>query len=106
MLGSCHQAFENRFEGHKVTRFAAKAVSIGSDSLRANGMFLYTAMEELRMLREFSACDWHNRPKFNQSIVCHLFETCSALGLAPTSTLKPPPVLPYGSGQGGLSEGG
>ena len=106
MLGSCHQAFENRFEGHKVTRFAAKAVSIGSDSLRTNGMFLYTAMEELRMLREFSACDWHNHPKFNQSIVRHLFETCSALGLAPTSTLEPPPVSPCGSGQGGLSEGG
>ena len=101
MLGSCHQAFENRFEGHKVTRFAAKAVSIGSDSLRANGMFLYTAMEELRMLREFSACDWHNHPKFNQSIVHHLFETCSALGLAPTSTLDHLPFHPVEVVKGG-----
>ena len=63
-------------EVHKVRRFAAEAVSIGSDSLRTNGMFLYAAMEELRVLREFSECDWRNHPKFNQSIVRHLFETC------------------------------
>jgi hypothetical protein len=63
-------------EVHKVRRFAAEAVSIGSDSLRTNGMFLYAAMEELRVLRDFSACDWRNHPKFNQSIVRHLFVTC------------------------------
>ncbi len=63
-------------EVHKVRRFAAEAMSIGSDSLQTNGMFLYAAMEELRVLREFSACDWRNYPKFNQSIVRHLFETC------------------------------
>ena len=28
------------------------------------------------MLHEFSECDWQNHPKFNQSIVRHLFETC------------------------------
>jgi hypothetical protein len=100
-LGSCHQAFENRFEGGPQGDAFRR-----QGGVHTNGMFLYTAMEELRMLREFSVCDWHNHPKFNQSIVRHLFETCSALGLAPTSTLKPPPVLPYGSGQGGLSEGG
>ena len=63
-------------EVHKVRRFAAEAVSIGSDTLMANGMFLYAAMEELRVLREFSTCDWRDHPKFNQSIVRHLFETC------------------------------
>jgi hypothetical protein len=63
-------------EIHAVRRFAAEAVSIGSDSLKTNGMFLYAAMEELRVLREFSECDWRNHPKFNQSIVRHLFETC------------------------------
>ena len=63
-------------EIHKVWRFAAKTVSIGSDSLLTNGMFLYAAMEELRVLREFATCNWHNHPKFNQNIVCHLFETC------------------------------
>ena len=59
-----------------MRRFAAEVVSIGSDSLRTNGMFLYAAMEELRVLREFSECDWRNHSKFNQSIVRHLFETC------------------------------
>jgi hypothetical protein len=63
-------------EGHKVRRFAAEAVSIGTDSLSTNGMFLYAALEELRVLREFASCDWRNHPKFNQNIVRHLFETC------------------------------
>ncbi len=63
-------------EIHKVRRFAAEAVSIGSDSLSTNGMFLYAALEELRVLREFAICDWRNHPKFNQNIVRHLFETC------------------------------
>ncbi len=63
-------------EVHKVRWFAAEAVSIGTDSLSTNGMFLYAALEELRVLREFATCDWRNHPKFNQSIVRHLFETC------------------------------
>jgi hypothetical protein len=40
-------------EDHKVRHFAAEAVSIGLDSLMTNGMFLYAALEELRVLREF-----------------------------------------------------
>jgi len=63
-------------EVHKVRWFAAEAVSIGTDYLSTNGMFLYVALEELRILREFATCDWHNHPKFNQNIVRHLFETC------------------------------
>jgi hypothetical protein len=59
-----------------VRRFAAEAVSIGTDALVSNGMFLYAALEELRVLRDFSASDWRNHPKFNQNIVRHLFETC------------------------------
>jgi hypothetical protein len=41
-----------------------------------NGIFLYAALEELRVLTEFSAADWRNHPKFNQNVVHHLFETC------------------------------
>jgi hypothetical protein len=63
-------------EMHKVRRFAAEAVQIGTDALVTNGMFLYTALEELRVLREFSASDWRNHLKFNQNIVHHMFETC------------------------------
>ena len=63
-------------EVHKVRRFAAEAVSIGLDLLSTNGMFLYVALEELRILWEFATCDWRNHPKFNQNIVRHLFETC------------------------------
>ena len=62
-------------EVHKVGRFVAEAVSIGSDSLSTSGMFLYAAREELRVVR---VADWRNHPKFNQNqnIVRHLFETC------------------------------
>jgi hypothetical protein len=55
-------------EVHKVRRFVAEAVSIGSDSLSTNGT--------LRVLQEFATCGWRNHPKFNQNIVRHLFETC------------------------------
>ncbi len=34
-------------EVHEVRRFALEAVSLGADSLQANGMFLYAAVEEL-----------------------------------------------------------
>jgi len=34
-------------EVHKVRHFASEAVSLGADSLQANGMFLYAAVEEL-----------------------------------------------------------
>jgi hypothetical protein len=63
-------------EVYKVQQFTAEAVSFGKDSLLANRMFLYVGMEELRVLREFASCNWHNQPKFNQNIVRHLFETC------------------------------
>jgi hypothetical protein len=63
-------------EVHKVQCFAAEAVSFGTDSLLANGMFLYAVMEELRILHEFLTCDWKNHPQFNQNIVRHLFKTC------------------------------
>ncbi len=39
-------------------------------------MFLYAALEELRVLQELATWDWRNYPKFNQNIVHHLFETC------------------------------
>jgi hypothetical protein len=42
---------------HKVRQFAAEVVSIGSDLLMTNGIFLYAAHEELRVLREFSVAD-------------------------------------------------
>jgi hypothetical protein len=63
-------------EVHKVRCFAAKAVSISLDYLMTNGVFLYAALEELRVLREFSYNDWQNHPKFNQNIMRHLFKTC------------------------------
>ncbi len=63
-------------EVHKVRHFASKAVLLGADFLQAKGMFLYAVVEELRVLWEFEASDWHNHPKFNQNVVLHLFETC------------------------------
>jgi hypothetical protein len=73
-------------EVHKVRRFAAEVVLFGTDSLLANGMFLYAGMEELCVLREFLTCDWQNHPKFNQNIVRHLFETCLPQGVYKSKT--------------------
>ncbi len=56
--------------------FSTEAVSIRTDTLVTNEMFLYAALEELWVLREFSTSDWRNHPKFNQNIVHRLFETC------------------------------
>jgi hypothetical protein len=56
-------------EVHKARRFAAAAVSIGTDVLvrrvgRDSGF------------EGVASCNWRDHPKFNQNIVRHLFETC------------------------------
>jgi hypothetical protein len=40
-----------------------------------NGLFLYTALEELCVLRNFQAHDYRCHPKYNQEVVLHLFDT-------------------------------
>jgi hypothetical protein len=42
-------------EVHKVRMFAAELGNIRDDNAQVNGLFLYAALEELRVLREFAS---------------------------------------------------
>jgi hypothetical protein len=62
-------------EIHKVQMFAAELGNITDDPGQVNGLYLYPALEELRVLREFTSHDYHCHPKYNQCILMHLFDT-------------------------------
>ena len=64
-------------EIHKVRMFASELGNIRDDNARLNGLFLYAALKELRVLREFALHDYCRHPKYNQCIVLHLFNTLS-----------------------------
>ena len=55
--------------------FASELGNIQDDNARVNGLFLYAALEELRVLREFALHDYCRHPKYNQCVVLHLFDT-------------------------------
>ncbi len=62
-------------EIHKVRMFASELGTIRDDNARVNGLFLYAALEELRVLRELASHDYRRHPKYNQCVVLHLFDT-------------------------------
>ena len=49
--------------------------NIRDDAARVNGSFLYAALEELRVLREFHGHESRQHPKFHHNVVMHLFDT-------------------------------
>ena len=48
----------------KAWNFATEAGAMDMDPLRTNGYFLYAALEELRVLREFKAAKWRQHEEF------------------------------------------
>ena len=54
-------------EIHKVRVEAAGLENICDDAARVNGSFLYAALEELRVLREFHGHEYRQHPKFHQT---------------------------------------
>lgn len=54
---------------------AAGIENIQDDAARVNGTFLYVALEELRVLREFQEQEYRQHPKFHHNVVMHLFDT-------------------------------
>ena len=42
---------------------------------RVNGLYLYAALGELRVLREFAVHDYRQHPKYNHFVMMHLFDT-------------------------------
>ena len=61
-------------EIHKVRMFASELGTIRDDNARVNGLFLYAAFEELRVLRDFASHDYRRRPKYNQCVVLPVYE--------------------------------
>jgi hypothetical protein len=61
-------------EIHKVRVEAAGLENIRDDAARVNGSFLYTALEELRVLCEFQDHEYCQHPKFHHNVVMHLFD--------------------------------
>jgi hypothetical protein len=55
--------------------FAGELGNVKDDTARIDGLFLYAALEELRVLREFESYDYRHHPKYNQMVVLHLVDT-------------------------------
>jgi hypothetical protein len=62
-------------EVHKVRVFAADSGNIKDDTAQVNGLFLYAALKELHVLRDFVAHQYRHHPKYNNQVVEHLFNT-------------------------------
>jgi hypothetical protein len=62
-------------EIHRVRMFVVELGNVRDDPARVNGLFLYAALKELRILHDFHAHDYRHHPKYNQSVVLHLFDT-------------------------------
>ncbi len=62
-------------EIHKVHMFAATLATVKDNPACVNRLFLYSALEELQVLREFDSYDYWRHPKYNQMVVLHLFDT-------------------------------
>jgi hypothetical protein len=60
---------------HKVRMFAADLGNIKDNTTHVNRLFLYAAIEELYVLRDFASHDYCYYLKYNQCIVMHLFNT-------------------------------
>jgi hypothetical protein len=56
---------------HKAQSFATEVGGADLDPVRTNGCLLYAVLEELRVLKEFSAVKWWSHEEFG----------CNMLGL-------------------------
>jgi hypothetical protein len=53
---------------HKAQSFATEAGGSDMDPLRTNGYFLYAALEELRVLKDFSKVKWRRQEEFGYNM--------------------------------------
>ena len=61
------------------------------DPLLTNGYFLYTALEELRVLKEFSRVKWRRHEEFGYNMLGFVFKNIvskTVLGARPNPVLK------------------
>ena len=76
---------------HKARRFATEAGGPDMDPLRTNGYFLYAALEELRVLKEFSRVKWRRHEEFGYNMLGFVFENSvskAVLDAQPNPILK------------------
>ena len=62
-------------EIHEVRMFASELTNVQGDYARVNGLYLYSVLEELRVLREFKAMDYWRHDKYGSVMTMYLIET-------------------------------
>ena len=62
-------------EIHEVRMFASELTNVQGDYARVNGLYLYSVLEELRVLREFKAMDYRRHEKYGSVMTMYLIET-------------------------------
>ncbi len=76
---------------HKARSFATEAGGSDMDSLRTNGYFLYAALEELSVLKDFSKVKWRRHEEFGYNMLGFVFENSmskTVLDARPNPILK------------------
>ena len=75
---------------HKARRFATEAGGPDMDPLRTNGYFFYAALEELRVLKEFSRVKWRRHEEFGYNMLGFVFENSVSKAVLDA---RPNPIL-------------
>ena len=75
---------------HGARNFATEAGGPSMDPLQTNGYFLYAALEELRVLKEFSRVKWRRHEEFGYNMLGFVFENSVSKAVLDA---RPNPVL-------------
>jgi hypothetical protein len=75
---------------HGARNFATEAGGASMDPLQTNGYFLYAALEEIRVLREFSRVKWRCHEEFGYNMLGFVFENSVSKAVLDA---RPNPVL-------------
>ena len=75
---------------HGAQSFATEAGGPNMDPLQTNGYFLYAALEELRVLKEFSKVKWRRQEEFGHTMLGFVFENSVSKAVLDA---RPNPVL-------------
>ncbi len=76
---------------HKAQSFATEAGEADMDPLHTNGYFLYAALEELHVLKEFLRVKWRRHKEFGYNMLGFVFENSvskAILDMRPKAILK------------------
>jgi hypothetical protein len=77
---------------HGARSFATEAGGPAMDPLQTNGYVLYAALEELRVLKEFSKIKWRRHEEFGHNMLGFVFENSVSKAVLDA---RPNPVLKF-----------